>query len=37
MDAYIIIEEVPYRLNVASGSIALSSVAGDVFEDICAW
>ena len=27
MDAYIIIEEVPYRLNVVSGNIALSPVA----------
>ena len=27
MDAYIIIEEVPYRLNVVSGNIALSLIA----------
>jgi hypothetical protein len=27
MDAYIIIEEVPYELNVASGNIALSPIA----------
>ena len=27
MDAYIIIEEVPYRLNVVSGNIALLPIA----------
>jgi hypothetical protein len=27
MDAYIIIEEVPYGLNVVSGNIALSPIA----------
>ena len=33
MDAYIIIEEVPYRLNVVSGNIALLPIAVELFEE----
>jgi hypothetical protein len=46
MDAYIIIEEVPYGLNVVSGNIALSPIAvelskasalGKKHPPKCAW
>jgi hypothetical protein len=34
MDAYIIIEEVPYGLNVVSGNIALSPIAVELCEHL---
>ena len=33
----LLLGEVPYRLNVVSGNIALSSVADNAFEGNCAW
>jgi hypothetical protein len=34
MDAYLIIEEVPYRLNVVSGNIALLPIAVELCEHL---
>jgi hypothetical protein len=34
MDAYLIIEEVPYGLNVVSGNIALSPIAVELCEHL---